>query len=71
MELTQNNSNVLVSRAISREEAKAGINMMDKHYKSLKKYENSNITPEDFIQSRKSAKPEWNKSTNNKSINKG
>ena len=72
MELTQNNSNVLVSRAISREEAKAGINMMDKHYKSLKKFENSNITPEDFIQSRKSsAKPDWNKSTNNKSINKG
>ena len=49
MELTQNNSNVLVSRAISREEAKAGINLMDKHQKSLKKYENSNITPEDFV----------------------
>ena len=31
MELTQNNSNVLVSRAISREEAKAGMNLMDKH----------------------------------------
>ena len=53
-----------MSRAISREEAKAGINLMDKHEKSLKKYENAAITPEDFVAGRKSAKPDWNKSTN-------